>query len=800
MTKTFFIMLPPPNISGSLHMGHALNFFLQDFLVKTAKIILPDTKTFLLPGVDHGGISTQYSALKHIENLRTLSPEEKFKKIENFAQTAKLNILKQMYQFNLSCNFDQLQYTMDEKHIQLVNDSFVTLYKKGLITEDERIVYWDQLMGTSLSSLEVVHKNIQESLYYIKYKLLNKEEFIIIATTRPETLFGDVALAVGIRNQYLAGLQAIIPIINKVIPIIFDEIVDDNFGTGILKITPGHDEKDFEFGKKYKLDVINIYDENLLMNNNVPEEYQNLTANKTRILLLRNLEKYNLLEKEEIISHNVLFGEKSNSRIETIVKKQWYLNLSNGAQKALELLKNGTFKIFPSYWEKTYELWLKNLQPWCISREILWGHAIPVWRTKNKRIIVASTYEEAEKEANGEVLIRDKFLLDTWFSSALWPLLYKQQGAEFYPSDVLVTAYDIIFFWVARMVMMSLELDNSLPFKNVLIHNLIRDEKGEKMSKTRGNVLDPLELMNIYENKDILRISLLNHISLRGQINFKKENMEVSKKFITKFINAIKFLQLNYTPDDFLSINNLEDKYIDNEICIYFLNKLKILEPEQLLQDYNIQQYIKNLNNFFWDDYCDWFLEMSKKQLTCKEIQFTLIFIIKKLLGLFYGLLPDFTTNIYNILFQQDIGNHFFDTNMQIIYTLENIKKIEDLIYIIKQLRSLNDMKILTGMLLENSFQIKNEDRIYLSLRIKTINIYICEEKNYDYLIIRKKKIFFETINKEKLKIILTNKRNEYNNLLNKINIQKPPEDILITFQYRIILLKEEIFILNKII
>ena len=779
--QIFSILLPPPNISGSLHMGHALNFFLQDFLGKTASISLLYEKSQLLPGLDHGGISTQYSSLKAIKNLSTLCNEEKFTIIKNFAEDAKNQIVQQMENFSLTCDLSQIKYTMSPEHIQLVNKSFVTLYNRGLIKEEERIIYWDPIMKTSLSNLEVIHKTVEEQIFYIKYQIYNSPHFVTVATTRPETLFGDVALAVGKKYKELINEKVMIPIINKIIPIIFDESVDDNFGTGILKITPAHDENDFYMSKKHNLPLINILDENLKLNNHVPLAFQGLSVEEARILILKNIQ----VEKIEKITHSVMFGDKSGGRIETILKKQWYLDLSNAAKKALELLDKGEFKIFPQQWESTYRKWLENLRPWCISREILWGHQIPVWRTKNeKKIIVAVSENEALLQANGDEIIRDHFLLDTWFSSGLWPLLYKQ-----YPTTVLVTAYDIIFFWVARMVMMCLELDNSLPFQNVLIHNLLRDGVGEKMSKTRGNVQDPMDIINHYGNTDILRFGLLSKITIRGQIRFSAQDLENAEKLITKIKNAIRFLETNYKKEDFIALKSIDQIYIKNEICIHFLEKFDSLKLMDLLEDYNIYKYINNLYNFFWNDYCDWFLEMSKKQLFDEDIKFTLIFIMKNILKYFYGILPTLTEEIYTRIFQEKITIPIKKISM--IYGTKKTN-ISDFIYFIQQIRSLKH--ILNGTVLLGTFPLINEDKIYESLKINTIT----PIKKYKYLLIRSKKLYFLEVQEEQLMLLKKKKIIELNDLNQRITKEIPPIDILQEFEYRKKMLEEEILLLES--
>lgn len=790
MNKNFVILLPPPNISGNLHMGHALNFFLQDFLVRTNKIFF-FSESFLLPGLDHGGISTEYSALK--ENKSLLSEKEKFKIINNFAENHKEIILQQMKKFNLLLDFSHLQYTLQKSHLDLVNESFVKLYNKGLIKEEERIVYWDSFFQTSLSSLEITYKNVNDKLYYIKYKIYNEDKFITVATTRPETIFGDVALAVNEKNIFLKNKKVFIPLTEKIIPIIFDDSVDENYGTGILKITPAHDENDFFLSKKHNLPFINLFENTpngFILNENVPKEFQSLKILEARKKILEILKQNNLLEKEENIYHKVMFGEKSNERIETIVKNQWYLDLKKSSEKLLHLFTCGKINIFPSQWENTFKKWLENYQPWCISREIVWGHTMPVWRTKKtNKIIVAINEIEAKKQVPEEEIIQEKFLLDTWFSSGLWPLLYKKINKDFYPSSILVTAYDIIFFWVARMMMMSLELDESLPFSKILLHNLIRDEKGEKMSKTKGNGIDPLEIINLYGNTDILRYTLLSKISNRSQIYFSEKDLQNGKKLLNKILNAIKFLQINY-KDFHLKENN----FISHPLVIYFLNKLSFLKlEEKLFTDFQIYSYVHDLYNFFWHDYCDWFIECSKNQINDEEIKFGLIFILKKCLQYFHGLLPSFTENKFLELFNENIFNK--NTTKYCLCKTEN--NIEELFTLIKLIRSWENFNVIKVFLSADTFNFFSEHLIYKALKI------FIKEKNDEYMKYfywRKKKIYFSDFNENKFIKYLEEKKKNLFYLFDKIENQNPPENLKKTFLKEIEILQEEISTLENLL
>jgi valyl-tRNA synthetase len=802
--KKYIIMLPPPNVSGYLHMGHGLNFFLQDFLIKTGKILFPNINTYMLPGLDHGSMATQYSALKNVNNLQNYTNNEKYKIIYDFAEEAKKNITHQMKSFNLDINEEFFQYTMNEEHTKLVNECFVKLYKKGLIYEDERIVYWDKYLNTSLSNLEVIHKTVTDKLYYIKYKLKNfidNENYIIIATTRPETIFADVAIAVGIKNKKYVGNKAYIPIINKEIPVIFHEYVKDDFGTGILKVTPAYDENDFNIGKECNLPMVNIYD---YKNNDfyfkedslLPLEFQKLSIEEGKILMLKVLNNLQLIEKEENYTHSIMIGDKSLQPINTIVKRQWYLNLESAAKRALKYLENGEFKIFPlNQWEGIYKNFLNNLQPWCISRENLWGHKIPIWRSKedNNKIIVAITEEEALEKNHNKPIIRENFLLDTWFSSGLWPLLYKKINEDLFPSDVLVTGYDIIFFWVARMVMLSLELYDILPFKNVLIHNLVRDGSGEKMSKTRGNVVNPMDVINEYGNTDVLRYSLLSKITLRGQIRFSGEDLKNTEKLITKLKNSIKFLQLHYNKEDFGQLLKISEIKINSKIANYFIYKINSINFENIFKDYNIYNYISKLYDSFWNVYCSQMLEMSKNQLENNEIKFMLIYTIRKILRLFYGLMPSITNDLYMELFNLSIVEDKNKININFSIDNNQIKTIEELINIINELRSLKSSNILKGELFTDD---EEEINIFKSLKLDTINRENNEKK---YFFIYKRKIYYEHLHSENIKKYINKKQEELLKIKDMLK-NNPPEDIYNNLKDKEDLLIKELEYLNLII
>lgn len=751
--KIFSILLPPPNVSGSLHMGHALNAFIEDFYGKIAKVNGYEVR--LLPGYDHGGISTEYAALKNNKNHQ-LSKSEKYKIIEEFANNAKNEISQQMEIFKIDTDKKNTMYTMDENHKNFVEDNFIKLYEQGKIYEKERVVFWDPYFQTTLSDLEVIQKEVNDYLYYVKYQIKDSHQFVTVATTRPETIFADVALAVSNAHKHLVGKYVYVPIINREIPVIYDEYVDNNFGTGILKLTPTYDENDFHICEKHKLPKIHIFNEHLQAISNVPNAYINMTINEVKIKILEDLKSIHQLEKMEPYKCKIFLGEKSQQPIETLLRNQWYLDLD--PSQAIDVVEKDILQFFPSYWKNTYLSWLNNLKPWCISRENVWGHEMPIFRTKNNKIIVAKTKEEALKKSNGEKVIKENFVLDTWFSSSLWPLSFGEKTGIF-PTTTLVTAYDIIFFWVARMVLMTTNLNHQIPFKNVFIHQLIRDERGLKMSKTLGNVINPLEVIKEW-GVDILRYALLSKIYMAGNIKFAINDLENAKKNINKLRNAIKFIEITHGFGDI--DKNL---IIDDEFVVFFINKYKKIAHlgSNLLNDYDIHKYIIELENFFFKEYCDWFIEISKIHKN-PQIKYGLLFILKGLLKLFYPLIPDFVEENYKNIFEDNI----LDNMPKIDIRDKNTENVNILIKTIQTMRSLKNNWNMDVWLKEDISHIHVFK--FMKMQIK--------DEGVKYLILNNIKIYYDEIDKDILEKYKEKKTEKLIMLKNKLNNEKPPEEI----------------------
>ena len=657
-SNTFCIMMPPPNVTGSLHMGHALTFTLQDILIRFNKKLGKDV--LWQPGTDHAGIATEIVVEKQIVENKGVSKKqigrEKFlKKIWEWKKISGNKIVDQLRRLGTSVDWSISRFTMDEGLSLSVKKVFIELFNKGLIYQDKRLVNWDTVLETAVSDLEVNQKEIEGTLWFIKYKIYEDEEFITVATTRPETMFGDAAIAIHPQNKKLnkyIGKKANIPFSKKLIPIIADKYADPKKGSGAVKITPAHDFNDFLIGKKHKLNFINIFNKNAKLNENVPKKFFGLERYKARDSILKNLKKLDLLEKQTKNKMVLPIGERSGSVIEPFMTKQWFVDSKKLCEDVKKIIKKDELKFFPSSWMNTFKYWIENIEPWCISRQIWWGHRIPVWYSDKNTKIAAENFDEAKKilkkkRPNEKISHQDNDVLDTWFSSALWPfstLGWPNKNSllkKYYPTNVLVTGFDIIFFWVARMVMMGLFFMKKIPFQNIYIHPLVRDENGEKMSKSKGNVIDPLELIELY-GADSLRYTLVNLSTQGRDIKLSNKLVENSRNFITKLWNVARFSQFN--------------KFSFNKNYNFEKNKLPI--NDWILKRYdetqkNVIKHLKNfkfnllvqeLYHFIWNDFCDVYIELSKIYLKDKknfdEISNNFSYVFKLVLNLINPVIP----------------------------------------------------------------------------------------------------------------------------------------------------------------
>ena len=673
--EPYVIMMPPPNVTGSLHIGHALTFTIQDILIRFHR--MQGLDVLWQPGTDHAGIATQMVVERELakSNLTRhgLGREKFVEKVWEWKEKSGGEITNQLRALGASPDWEKERFTMDEGLSKAVISVFVKLYKEGLIYRDKRLVNWDPKLLTAISDLEVEQKEVEGKFWYFKYPLENSDEFLTIATTRPETMLGDTAVAVNPDDEryiHLKGKYVILPIINRRIPIIFDNYSDPEKGSGAVKITPAHDFNDFEVGKRHGLDMINIFDANASINENGGEDFKGLDRFEARKKVIEILKAQNLYIKEEKIVHTVPHGDRSNVVVEPWLMDQWYVDAYKLAQPAIKAVKNKKTKFVPANWDKTYFEWMNNIQPWCVSRQLWWGHRIPAWFGPDDKIFVEHNQLDAEKAAELHYgkkvkLIQDEDVLDTWFSSALWPFSTlgwpdnTKDLKKYYPTNVLVTGFDIIFFWVARMMMMGMHfMDDEVPFKEVYIHALVRDDKGQKMSKSKGNVLDPLDLSVKY-GADSLRFTLTAMAAQGRDIKLSEERIAGYRNFSTKIWNGCKFLEFN----ECISELDTDINFINLQINKWIIENYNQLNSKvkKSIVEYKFNDAADALYQFIWRDYCDWYIEFIKPILnnaedieSQKETKSVSIKIMKNVLLMLHPIMPYVTEEIFEKLFKSN--------------------------------------------------------------------------------------------------------------------------------------------------
>ena len=629
----YTIMMPPPNVTGSLHMGHALTFTVQDILVRYNRMTGRDA--LWQPGTDHAGIATQMVVERNLAaegvDRRDLGREAFVDKVWQWKAESGGTIVNQLRRLGASPDWARERFTMDDGLSAAVRKVFVQLYKEGLIYRDKRLVNWDPKFQSAISDLEVESKEIDGNLWHFRYPVEGQEgRFIVVATTRPETMLGDTGVAVHPEDERyadLVGRHAILPLVGRRIPIVADSYADPEQGSGAVKMTPAHDFNDFEVGKRCGLEVINILDAHARLNDNVPEAYRGLDRFEARKRVVADLEALGLLEKIEPHRHAVPHGDRSGVPLEPWLTDQWYADAATLAKPAIEAVESGRTVFVPKNWEKTYFEWMRNIQPWCISRQLWWGHQIPAWYGPDGTVFVEETEEAAAAAAVAHYgspteLKRDEDVLDTWFSSALWPFSTlgwperTPELARYYPGDVLVTGFDIIFFWVARMMMMGLHFMKDVPFRTVYIHALVRDAKGQKMSKSKNNVIDPLDLIGRY-GTDALRFTLAAMAAQGRDIKLAEGRVEGYRNFATKIWNAARFCQMNGCA---------ADPAFDPATCTETVNRWIVGEVRktsvavaEAIEAYRFNEAAAALYQFSWGSFCDWYLEFTKPILQTPE-------------------------------------------------------------------------------------------------------------------------------------------------------------------------------------
>ena len=707
---SFSQVIPPPNVTGTLHMGHSFQYAIMDFYTRYNH--MSGVKTHWQVGADHAGIATQLVVENNLvkKNIyrKEIGREEFINEVWKWKNFSEEEIQSQIKRLGSSVDWKKYRFTMDDEFSDAVKKAFIDLYRKKKIYRGYRLVNWDPSLKTAVSDLEVVRQEKMGKIWSIKYPIDGSNEFIIVATTRPETMFGDMAIAVNpndSRYKSLIGKYALLPFVGRKLPIIGDEYVDIDFGTGCLKITPGHDFNDYEIGKKYSLHIknnvvlssknindfepINIFTDEAWTNNNVPEPFANLDRFKVRKLVIEKLTKLKLLVKEEAYEISVPRGERSNIVIEPKLSYQWYVKTSEMAEKANAEVNNGNIKFYPKNWIKTYFNWMDNIEDWCISRQIWWGHRIPAWYDKDGNVFVGENEADVRNFYNlqNEDLSQDEDVLDTWFSSSLWPFASlgwpkdTEDFKDFFPTSLLVTGFDIIFFWVARMMMMSLEFTGKIPFKNVYVTGLIRDENGQKMSKSKGNIIDPLDLIYGISLKDLvkkrtanlmqegtaekiekktrkqfpngiesygtdaLRMTFFSLATHTKDISFEFGRLKGYRNFCTKIWNAARFIEGYSESNETYKSQNKNDDWIYEE----FTKTKKQINKN--ISDYRLDFAINEMYEFFWNKFCDVYIEECKKSGKTKNLKP----LLKEILYILHPFAPFISEEISDVIFKEKI-------------------------------------------------------------------------------------------------------------------------------------------------
>jgi len=663
--KPFSIVIPPPNVTGSLHMGHAFNNTLQDILARWKRML--GFEVLWQPGTDHAGIATQNVVERQLHaegiNRQEIGREEFIKRVWKWREESGGTINHQLSKLGSSLDWERDRFTMDEGLSKAVREVFVSLYEEGLIYKGDYIINWCPRCLTALSDLEVEHQETQGHLYNIRYQFKNSKSSLTIATTRPETLLGDSAVAVNPKDeryQSMIGETLILPLLGRELPLIGDNYVDSSFGSGALKVTPAHDPNDFELGRRHDLELINVMNPDGSMNEGAGPLYQGLDRFTCRQKLVENLKVQNFLESIEEHTHSVGHCYRCHTVVEPYVSTQWFVKTKPLAKSAIEAVKSDRIHIVPKLWENTYFNWMENIRDWCISRQIWWGHQIPAWNCPAcKKITVARETPKVCSHCEEGDLIQEVDVLDTWFSSALWPFStlgwpeQTQTLKKFYPTSVLCTGFDILFFWVARMIMMGIRFMDNIPFHSVYIHALIRDSEGQKMSKTKGNVIDPLTMMDKY-GTDALRFTLAAFAAQGRDIKLSEERIEGYRNFCNKLWNASRFVLMNL--DDYNGTYKLIPNGERPAAHRWILSRLNeaCREVNHALEEFKFNDAASSIYKFIWNEYCDWFLELSKPHLyggdDRKETQNILVYVLGNCLRLLHPFMPFITEEIHSKL------------------------------------------------------------------------------------------------------------------------------------------------------
>lgn len=701
--KPFTIVIPPPNITGQLHMGHAMNNTLQDIIIRYKR--MQGFSTLWLPGTDHASIATELKVVEQIKKdtgktKSEIGREEFLKKAYDWKEQYGGRIVEQLKRLGSSCDWTREAFTMDEKCSKAVKEVFVKLYEKGLIYRGSRIINWCPSCRTALSDAEVDYVSKDSHLWHVKYPFADGTGYLIIATTRPETMLGDTAVAVNPddkRYMDIIGKQVVLPLTGRTIPVIGDSYVETEFGTGALKITPAHDPNDFEIGLRHNLEIIKVIGDDGIMNE-LAGKYAGLDRYQARKAIAEDLKKEGLMERIEGYAHNVGACYRCSNDVEPMVSKQWFVKMEPLAEPAIKAVKEGETKFIPQRFEKIYYNWMENIKDWCISRQLWWGHRIPCWYCDCGEEIVAMDEPTKCPKCNSTRLHQDEDVLDTWFSSALWPfstLGYPDKTEDlkyFYPTSLLVTAYDIIFFWVARMIFSGIEHMGEVPFPEVLIHGIVRDPQGRKMSKSLGNGIDPIELIEKY-GADSLRFSLSTGVAPGGDTRFTEDKMEASRNFMNKIWNASRYVLMNIDGKKLNDINSIEFTAADK----WILKKLNsvIREVKRNIEKYEIGLALSKLYDFVWSDFCDWYIELTKPMLYSDDDQAktnamtVLVHVLKSILKLCHPFIPFITEEIWSYIEDSTLMlQEYPDAEERFEFENEHFEHIKDIIGKVRNIRA----------------------------------------------------------------------------------------------------------------
>ena len=660
--KPFVISMPPPNVTAKLHIGHALDDTIQDILIRYHRML--GDPTLYVPGTDHASIATEVKVVEKLKkegkSKESLGREKFLEEAWKWKEEYGGKIVEQQRKLGLSCDWQRARFTMDEGCSKAVLEVFERLYNEGIIYKGERLVNWCPECKTPISDIEVEYEEQKSNLWHIRYKIENSDDYVVVATTRPETMLGDTAVAVNPnddRYKDIVGKKVFLPIVNKYIPVVADRYVDMEFGTGVVKITPAHDPNDFKVGKRHDLEIINILNEDGTLNEKAGK-YEGMTTLEAREEIVKELKDIGALVKIEPHVHNVGSCYRCHHTIEPYISNQWFVKMEELAKPAIEAVKNGDIKFIPKRFEKIYLNWMENIEDWCISRQLWWGHRIPAYYCKECGKVTVSKEHITTCECGGEV-VQDEDTLDTWFSSALWPFSIlgwpdnTEDYSYFYPNSVLVTGYDIITFWVSKMIFSGLHYTNKIPFENVYIHGLVRDSQGRKMSKSLGNGVDPIEVIENY-GTDALRFSLTQNISAGNDMRYMPEKLETARNFANKLWNAAKFVNM-YIDD--IAVENVENFLPADKWILTKLSKLE-KEVKDNLDKYELGVPLQKLYDFIWSDFCDWYIEIVKTRLYDKETNpfsysvavWTLNHVLVQVIKMLHPYMPFITEEIYQNL------------------------------------------------------------------------------------------------------------------------------------------------------